>query len=86
MPLASVQKPTATSLVVDAEQLVHRRAAPSGPVGKFALWNLPLRSQKPKLSLTMLALFIEDQNPTVTPWSFSPVTWVCTEPGKFSFT
>ena len=25
-----------------------------------------------------------DQKPTVTPRLFSPVTWVCTEPGKFS--
>ena len=25
-----------------------------------------------------------DQNPTVTPLSLRPVTWVCTEPGKFS--
>jgi hypothetical protein len=32
----------------------------------------------------MLALFMLDQNPTVTPVLFSPVTWVCTEPGKFS--
>ena len=32
----------------------------------------------------MLALFMLDQNPTVTPRLFSPVTWVWTEPGKFS--
>ncbi len=32
----------------------------------------------------MLALFMPDQNPTVTPLSFSPVTCVCAEPGKFS--
>ena len=71
--------------VVDAEQLVHRRLA-AAPVGKLALWKWPLLSQKPELSLFMLALFIEDQNPTVTPLSFSPVTWVCAEPGKFSLT
>ena len=27
-----------------------------------------------------------DQKPTVIPLSFSPVTWVCTECGKFSLT
>jgi hypothetical protein len=32
----------------------------------------------------MLAVFMDDQNPTVSPSSFSPVTWVCADPGKFS--
>ena len=54
------------------------------PVGKSALRKRPFTSTKPKLSLTMLALFMLDQKPTVTPRLFSPVTWVCTEPGKFS--
>jgi len=31
-------------------------------------------------------LLVFDQKPTVTPRLFSPVTWVCTEPGKFSST
>ena len=54
------------------------------PVGKSAVRNWPLASTKPWLSFIMLALFMLDQNPTVTPRLFSPVTWVCTEPGKFS--
>ena len=29
-------------------------------------------------------LFCVEKNPTVTPRSFSPVTWVCFECGKFS--
>ena len=39
---------------------------------------------KPKLAFTPLALLDGAQKPTVTPLPFSPVTWVCTEPGKFS--
>jgi hypothetical protein len=31
------------------------------PVGKFALWNWPPSAQKPELSLTMVALFADDQ-------------------------
>jgi hypothetical protein len=54
------------------------------PAGKLTFSKWPSTLTKPKLLLFMLAVFIVDQNPTVTPWSFSPVTWVCTECGKFS--
>ena len=83
MPLASVQKPTATSWSLTPSSWSTGGLAAS-PVGKLALWNLPFCAQKPELLLIMLAVFMLDQNPTVTPLLFSPVTWVCTESGKFS--
>jgi hypothetical protein len=49
-------------------------------VGKSTVWKEPPAT----LSNPELSLFWSAQNPTLIPRSLRPVTWVCTDPGKFS--
>jgi len=53
-------------------------------VGKTTWWKRPSREYQPSLSLAWSAVLACERKPTVTPRLFRPVTWVCTDPGKFS--
>ncbi len=82
-PWEPLKKPTATSRLGSPRSWV-TGGFDMFRVGNTTLWNWPFSVEKPKLLSDILRLFWLDQNPTVTPASLIPMTWVCSPNGKFS--